>query len=107
MSTFMPPKTRNTTMRNRLVGICLVASALLLTPSAGHAQQKKPVATAAKGGDKKGDKQTPKEIQLDDAAEEGPATAGQMTEEAAQGKRLFDAERWSEAALVLKRVVDG
>ncbi len=30
-----------------------------------------------------------------------------MTEEAAQGKRLFDAERWSEAALILKRVVDG
>ena len=93
-------------MRNRLAGICLMASALLLTPSMGHAQ-KKPTAVAAKGPEKKGDKQTPKEIQLDDAAEEGPVTAGQMTEEAAQGKRLFDAERWSEAALVLKRVVDG
>ena len=33
------------------------------------------------------------------------ARAGQMTEEAAQAKRLFDSERWSEAALLLKRVV--
>jgi tetratricopeptide (TPR) repeat protein len=39
--------------------------------------------------------------------DEGPVTAGQMTEEAAQAKRLFDNERWSEAALLLKRVVDG
>ncbi len=39
--------------------------------------------------------------------DEGPVTAGQMTEEAAQAKRLFDSERWSEAALLLKRVVDG
>jgi hypothetical protein len=30
-----------------------------------------------------------------------------MTEEAAQAKRLFDGERWAEAALILKRVVDG
>lgn len=64
----------------------------------------------------------PKEINLDDeegeaeagkkdpkkaAADEGPVTAGQMTEDAAQAKRLFDAERWSEAALLLKKVVDG
>src|SRR5688572_9632282 len=41
------------------------------------------------------------------AYDDGPVTAGQMTEEAAQAKRLFDAERWSEAALALKRVVAG
>jgi hypothetical protein len=41
------------------------------------------------------------------AADDGPVTAGQMTEEAAQAKRLFDAERWSEAALALKRVTGG
>lgn len=93
-------------MRNRLFGICLVASALLLTPFAAQAQPgKKPVAGGAqKGADTK---QAPKEIELEEAPDEGPVTAGQMTEEAAQGKRLFDAERWSEAALVLKRVVDG
>lgn len=33
--------------------------------------------------------------------------AGQMTEGAANAKRLFDAERWPEAALQYKRVVDG
>ena len=42
-----------------------------------------------------------------EAVDEGPVTAGQMTEEAAQAKRLFDQERWAEAALLLKRVVDG
>jgi hypothetical protein len=54
----------------------------------------------------------PKVINLDEPGEtqptnEEPVQAGQMTEEAAQAKRLFDAERWSEAALLLKRVVDG
>jgi len=96
-------------MRNRLASICLVASALLLSPAQGQAQGK-PAAAAKKAGPEKSDKkdEKPQEINLDDdAAEEGPVTAGQMTEEAAQGKRLFDAERWSEAALVLKRVVDG
>ncbi len=39
--------------------------------------------------------------------EQGPVTAGQMTEEAAQAKKMFDNERWSEAALLLKSVVDG
>lgn len=54
-----------------------------------------------------------KQIDLDEEeeeeeeADEGPVTAGQMTEEAAQAKRLFDSERWSEAALLLKRVTDG
>jgi tetratricopeptide (TPR) repeat protein len=101
-------------MRTRLASICLLASALLITPTASHAQAgKKPVAGAAAKDPKKAkdaDKGAqvaakPKEIKLED--EEGPVSAGQMTEEAAQGKRLFDAERWSEAALVLKRVVDG
>lgn len=91
-------------MRNRLAGICLVASGLLLIPASGHAQpgKKKPAAAAAAAP-----AAATKEIELDEPADEGPVTAGQMTEEAAQGKRLFDAERWSEAALVLKRVVDG
>jgi tetratricopeptide (TPR) repeat protein len=40
-------------------------------------------------------------------ADEARAVPGQMTETAAHGKRLFDAERWAEASLVLKRVADG
>ena len=98
-------------MRTRLATICLVASSLIFSPVTSFAQGKKAAATA-KGKDDKGKgkdkgKGATREINLDEGAEEGPVTAGQMTEEAAQGKRLFDAERWSEAALVLKRVVDG
>ena len=36
-----------------------------------------------------------------------PAQAGQPTEEAAKAKRLFDAEKWEEAALALDRVRKG
>ncbi len=43
----------------------------------------------------------------DEVEDEGPVTAGQMTEEAAQAKRLFDKEQWAQAALLLKRVVAG
>ncbi len=37
----------------------------------------------------------------------GPVSAGTMTEEMAAAKKLFDKERWSEAALALYRVVGG
>ncbi len=100
-------------MRHRLASICLVASALLMTPVAANAQKAAKPAAAAKADPKKDKgkdkKAAPEEINLDEEApaDDGPVTAGQMTEEAAQGKRLFDAERWAEAALVLKRVVDG
>src|SRR5262245_24307918 len=40
-------------------------------------------------------------------AGEGPPTAGQMTDETADAKRLFDHERWAEAAAANRRVVDG
>lgn len=33
--------------------------------------------------------------------------AGQMTEEAAQAKRLYDSERWADARMLLDRVVRG
>ncbi|HEY2514509.1 MAG TPA: hypothetical protein VGI39_26775, partial [Polyangiaceae bacterium] len=36
-----------------------------------------------------------------------PPQAGQMTEQAAQAKRLFDGEKWSDAALALYRVSKG
>ncbi|HVY48518.1 MAG TPA: hypothetical protein VHB21_21665 [Minicystis sp.] len=97
-------------MRTRLATICLVASAFVISPAVAHAQGKKPAkGAAAKPADKKaaGDTKKPREVNLDEDVKEGPVTAGQMTEEAAQGKRLFDAERWSEAALILKKVVDG
>jgi hypothetical protein len=94
-------------MRNRLVSVCLLASTLVITPSLLAQPKGKPAAAASKApAASKGDKA--REIDLDDeAASDEPVTAGQMTEEAAQAKRLFDAERWSEAALLLKRVVGG
>jgi len=96
-------------MRKGLATLCLLASAMLVTPAAFAQKGKAPAAPVAKAGDKKANdkKASPKEIELEDEAADGPVTAGQMTEEAAQAKRLFDAERWSEAALLLKRVVDG
>jgi tetratricopeptide (TPR) repeat protein len=107
-------------MRTRLLArLCLVASlsgaigATLVTPTASFAQttKKKDTKKGAKDDTKAKDKNgKPREVNLDDGpagASDTPVTAGQMTEEAAQSKRLFDAERWSEAALVLKRVVDG
>ncbi len=100
-------------MRTRLARICLLASALILAPTYVHAQGKKPAA-AAKADPKKDPKadpkkggQAPKEVALEEEADAGPVTAGQMTEEAAQAKRLFDGERWAEAAVILKRVFDG
>ncbi|MGK4005628.1 hypothetical protein WMF31_23580 [Sorangium sp. So ce1036] len=77
----------------------------MLSPVVGHAQAGKGKPVAAQGADATGGK-TPRN-NSDDEADSGPVTAGQMTEEAAQAKRLFDGEKWSEAALRLKRVVDG
>jgi tetratricopeptide (TPR) repeat protein len=71
-------------------------------PAAAAAKKK-----AAKDDAKSKDKGKTREVNLDEGADAGPVTAGQMTEEAAHGKKLFDAEKWSEAALILKRVVDG
>jgi len=69
----------------------------------------------------KGGKPTPKpkpvttEVELDEPTTKDqkpqdlgpPPQAGQMTEQAAQAKRLFDGEKWEEAALALDRVRKG
>jgi tetratricopeptide (TPR) repeat protein len=75
-------------MRTRLALLCLAASALLVTPRASFAEPKKAAASAS-------------------GAPPPAAASGQPTLEAAQARRLFDSERWSEAGLALKRVVDG
>ena len=79
----------------KLLRYCLMLLALLLAVSTANAQGKRTI-------DLDED-----EDETGEESDEGPVTAGQMTEEAAQAKRLFDSERWSEAALLLKRVVDG
>ena len=117
-------------LRKRLVAVSLLAASAcsigLLVSSPAHAQevidldadqpQKKPAKHHKKG--KKATKASKKatkaggnavDIDLDKAApaDQGPVVAGQMTEEAAAAKKLFDRERWSEAALALFRVVNG
>jgi hypothetical protein len=120
-------------LRKRLVAVCILAASAFgigsIVSSDVHAQEvidldeetpkKKP---KAKGGAKAG---APKagagapaaekppaggvDIDLDEdaPAQQGPVVAGQMTEEAAAAKKLFDRERWSEAAQALHRVVNG
>ncbi len=109
-------------LRKRLVGACLVAAAYLggsaiMAPRIAHAQDvidldEDASATPAKGGkDKKAakGKKGSVDIDLDEGSGDKGATAnaGQMTEEAAAAKRLFDKERWSEASVALFRVVAG
>lgn len=100
-------------MRLTLLRKVLIASATcvlsvsLATPST--AQPRKPKAPAAA--------ENPETIELDidepaDAAPQPvdlgpPPVAGQMTEQAAQAKRLFDGEKWSDAAAALYRVYKG
>ncbi|MEZ4226746.1 MAG: hypothetical protein R3B13_37730 [Polyangiaceae bacterium] len=61
----------------------------------------------AKGGDAKGGAGVDIDLDEDAPAQQGPVVAGQMTEEAAAAKKLFERERWSEAAQALYRVVNG
>lgn len=93
-----------------------VLSLALVSPHAAFAQKggKKPAAAAPKGGAKPG-AAAAAPIELDDPAQPAakpadngpPPTAGQMTEPAAQAKRLFDGEKWLDAALGLYRVYKG
>ena len=116
-------------MRNWVARVCLVSAALLLVTGGADAQKKKkkggaaapppaaapaapapaapPAAAPAPGGKAPAKGQAPRDIELDDAGGGAPVQAGQMTEEAANAKRLFDTERWSEAALGLYRVYKG
>lgn len=101
-------------MLNRVACTCLLATALGLglAPGSAFAKPKEAAAAKAPAKDaKKGDKKQAEavEIELDEPGQQqaGPVVAGQMTEEAAHAKQLFDQERWSEAALALDRVQKG
>jgi tetratricopeptide (TPR) repeat protein len=97
----------------RQAAVCILASAVLLggvaSPTPAFAQNvmdldEKPAAKpAAKGAKKNVD------IDLDEnaPAEQGPVTAGAPTEGFANAKKLFEKEKWSDAALGWYRVVSG
>jgi hypothetical protein len=113
-------ESRSMTMRKSVARICLLASAICfvggtsVTNADAQPRKKKPTpaAPAPKAGPKSAD------VELDDptpgksggspkVVDNSPPQAGQMTEQAAQAKRLFDGEKWSEAALALDRVRKG
>lgn len=111
-------------LRKRLVGACFLAATVfggiaVIAPRIAHAQEvidldedETPKAAKGKKADAKkaGGKKKGVDIDLDEGGGdkgEGAASAGQMTEEAAAAKRLFDKERWAEAAVSLYRVVAG
>jgi tetratricopeptide (TPR) repeat protein len=89
-------------MRARLAALCLAALPLIATPRASFAEPQR----AARAAPAPRVAPAPRGAPAAPAAL-APVVAGPMTAEAAQARRLFDGERWSEAALVLKRVVDG
>ena len=102
-------------LRKRLVGVCIVGSLAFtgnaVYPTRALAQEvidldEEEDADAAKKKKKGG-------VDIDLDEEEGgdkgggEVSAGQMSEEAAAAKRLFDKERWAESALEMYRVVAG
>ncbi len=97
-------------MRKPVARIFLLASLSVSLATSG--------AYAQKGKDPKGNKGggTAQPVEIDDPPVNGPnkaadnsppPTAGQMTEQAAQAKRLFDGEKWEDSALALDRVRKG
>ena len=91
-------------MRKRTAAVCTLLAAFAFgTPSATAFAQDEEVIDLEEDDD--GDI----EINLDEdqGYEPDAVVAGEMTEEAAQAKRLFDGDRWAEASLALFRVVNG
>ena len=121
--------------RKRLVAACIVAASALAfgsvvtadayaqevidldeepAPKKKGGKKAKPKKAEAAEADEGGGEEKPAgkkgvDIDLDEGegGEAEPVSAGQMTEQAASAKKLFDRERWSEAALALHRVVNG
>jgi tetratricopeptide (TPR) repeat protein len=106
-------------LRKRLVGALLVTATAVggITVAPRHARAQEVIdldadSDAPKGKGKKAGGKGKKgsvDIDLDEGGDKGGGTAaaGQMTEEAAAAKRLFDKDRYSEAAVALYRVVAG
>ncbi|CAN5492503.1 hypothetical protein BH09MYX1_BH09MYX1_28060 [soil metagenome] len=94
--------------------ILVLASAVALTTLATGAMAQKP-----KPGAKPAPSAKPTSVDLDETPPPAgtgvkpavdnspPPQAGQMTEQAAQAKKLFDAQKWEDAALLLDKVRKG
>jgi hypothetical protein len=99
-------------MRKPVARMFLLAAAFALAITPAFAQKK----GGGKGPAPKGPQPKAEEVELDEPPPQKdskpqdlgpPPQAGQMTEQAAQAKRLFDGEKWEEAALALDRVRKG
>lgn len=93
-------------LRERVVGVCFLASSLIagevvLQPTPAHAQ------SGVIDLDEKEEAEGAEDAEVEEQVAPDPVTAGQMTEDAAAAKRLFDRQSWSEASLALYRVVAG
>lgn len=87
-------------LRKRVTRICVLASTLFAAFAAA------PEVALAQDVIDLDDEDAEKKVDAQ-VAEQAPVVAGQMTEEAASAKRLFDKQRWAEAAGALHRVVSG
>jgi hypothetical protein len=87
-------------LRKRVTRICVLASTLFAASAAV------PEVASAQDVIDLDDDDAEKKAEAQ-VAEQAPVVAGQMTEEAASAKRLFDKQRWAEAAGALHRVVSG
>ena len=117
-------------MRKLLIAsaTCMLSVSLATSPAMAQKPKPKPPTPAAHGNGKPAGAKPAgggsQSIELDDpappadasgkgaaapkAADSGPPpVAGQMTEQAAQAKRLFDGEKWGDAAAALYRVYKG
>jgi len=97
-------------LRKRLAALCIFASASIaggLSSAPPAVAQEVVDLDAEEKGKKAAEEGVDIDLDADAPAQQGPVVAGQMTEAAAKAKKLFDQERWSEAALSLYRVVVG
>lgn len=95
----------------RQAAVCILASAALLggvaTSSPAFAQKKNEVVDLDEKPAAKGKKGVDIDLDENAPAEQGPVTAGAPTEGFATAKKLFEKEKWSDAALGWYRVVSG
>jgi len=113
---------RNVLARSLLIAkVSVLSLAMATVPAYAQPKPKTPKTAPAKPGKPAAGKPPAgADIELDEpgaakpaaaagkSADLGPAPqAGQMTEQAAQAKRLFDGEKWLDAALALNRVSKG
>ncbi|MGE5784959.1 MAG: hypothetical protein ACM3ZE_10225 [Myxococcales bacterium] len=95
----------------RQAAVCILASAALVggvaTSSPAFAQKKNEVVDLDEKPAAKGKKGVDIDLDENAPAEQGPVTAGAPTEGFATAKKLFEKEKWSDAALGWYRVVSG